>query len=176
MVKLRDWLKNNSEKTKEKTKEKYEEVKSRTKEKYNKVLDTEVEEIQDKTKQFVGGAIETTKGYLTAIFLILYFMFWLLVPAIFIITIFYIFIFSGNLVDSNYTVIWVADYSPFIFAGIFSVIYIGVLSFVFIKTPEGLFKKAQKRGFKFSFLFFLLLLVIAIVTTNFSYLSSLLAR
>jgi hypothetical protein len=32
MVKLRDWLKNNSEKTKEKTKEKYEEAKSRTKE------------------------------------------------------------------------------------------------------------------------------------------------
>ena len=85
MVKLRDWLKNNKEKTKGITKEKFDEVKNKTKQKYNEVLDTEVEEIQDRTKQFVGQATETTKGYLTAILLILYFVFWLFVPTIFFI-------------------------------------------------------------------------------------------
>lgn len=176
MVKLRDWLKNN----KEKTKEKYEEVKNKTKDQYNKVLDTEVGEIQDKSKEFVRNTTDVTKGFLLlikgfilAIFLILYFIFWLLVPTIFFIALFGIFSFSGDWSGSNNPVFWKSYYSPYIPAGIFSVIYIGVLSFVFIKTPEGLFKKVQKRGFKFSFVIFLLLLVIFVVVANYSYFYSL---
>tara|TARA_R110002020_G_scaffold324391_1_gene540078 strand:- start:281 stop:802 length:522 start_codon:yes stop_codon:yes gene_type:complete len=169
MVKLRDWLKNNKEKTKGITKEKFEKVKNKTKQKYNEVLDTEVEEIQDRTKQFVGQATETTKGYLTAILLILYFVFWLFVPTVFFIALFGIFSSSGDLSGSNDPVFWKSYYSPFLPAGIFSVIYIGVLSFIFIKIPEGMFKKAQKHGFKFSFVIFLLLLVIFFLVANNSY-------
>jgi hypothetical protein len=175
MVKLRDWLKNNKEKTKGITKEKFDEVKNKTKQKYNEVLDTEVEEIQDRTKQFVGQATETTKDYLTAILLILYFVFWLFVPTIFFIVLFGVFSLSGEL-TGNDPFFWESRYSPFLPAGIFSVIYIGVLSFIFIKIPEGMFKKAQKLGFKFSFLIFLLLLVIFIVVANKDYFYSLVVR
>ena len=178
MVKLRDWLKNN----KEITKEKYKEVKNKTKEQYNKVLDTEVEEIQDKSKEFVRNTTDLTKGFLLlikgfilAIFLILYFIFWLLVPTIFFVVLFGVFSLSGEL-TGNDPIFWESRYSPFLPAGIFSVIYIGALSFVFIKTPEGLFKKAQKRGFKFSFIIFLLLLFVFVVVANYSYFYSLVVR
>ena len=98
-----------------------------------------------------------------------------LVPTIFFVVLFGVFSLSGEL-TGNDPIFWESRYSPFLPAGIFSVIYIGALSFVFIKTPEGLFKKAQKRGFKFSFIIFLLLLFVFVVVTNYSYFYSLVVR
>ena len=59
MVTIREWLKEKRESSKRKAAELFKNTKDKTTETYNKVLDTEVEDIKNKTKKFKQKARET---------------------------------------------------------------------------------------------------------------------